>query len=621
MGQCQPLSIPSTFSLGDEEEFSVAATPPTNTFFACHDITLPTKRNQQQRQQQQRSNKKRITTPTTTTTSTTTTSSSINFNTNNRRNFLKLHRPDISQRNMIEPDEVKKVLMSQADELLKRRGLLMMGEQESTSLLQLHQLQDIGYSRGVVDDVDTRTEAGAVSMVSGYTTASHSTIMAGNGGKNSKYHHYNRKQHSLPKRKLVGNGGGVANHRGSIGGLNSVPEDNGIQSLDAVHEIGSQEHLTAARTKLQHGSSSSGANNQRNLQLVERLVNQHHQQRSSIDARRDHYMSVLRLKMKARLGYFYSQRYLMMFPNGPRPDGIHTTTKKKHDIPDLASDSSSASSSSSENSQFIDYGALPPATPIKCSVTDESFLDLAITGSLGLVPRKGNSLPHGYSYQSKNSMIHTNLKSPEHYIVLINRRSGIPLAVCAMKAASGFPVVRIYATRPRVYAQRPAATTQQLGLDWADDLPLFTWAEVVSEGDFPDQMKFSIFMANGSEGRFSSQASYEATFDGNVEQPVIKMVGKTDMERSFSGCALISIRVDDDSSHNNTRNRSNDNLGLNFHIDLAKGIDPALLICFTAIADEVIEKSMRIQCKEQAKRRIRKAAISLSKKRMEAIEW
>ena len=176
---------------------------------------------------------------------------------------------------------------------------------------------------------------------------------------------------------------------------------------------------------------------------------------------------------------------------------------------------------------------------------------------------------------------------------------------CAMKAASGDPVVRIYATRQRVFAQRPAATTRQLGLDWADDLPLYAWAEVVSDGECLNTMKFSVFMANGSEGRFSSQPSYEASLHG-VEHPVIKILGKTDMESTFSGCALISVCVDESSGKGTD---------VSFNLDLAQGIDPALMICFTAIVDEVMETSMRTQCKIHARRRIRKACYSLAKKR------
>jgi hypothetical protein len=469
--------------------------------------------------------------------------------------------------------------MGQADELLHRQGLLeKLGndyqEQEDVML----------YLRARDDNckLDLLSDAEATSMVSGFTTASRSTIVAGNNKIDARRKYSKQVRKSRP------------------GGLTTVTESD----YEADHEY----EKTPPREKLQFkqedgkgaiavGRSPPG--------LLGKLVSN---QQPEIDAKRHRYTSVLRLKMKARLGQFYSQRYLPMFPEGLRPAGV-ITRKNKGGVPDLASESSSGSSDSSEDSHFIDYGALPPLRGVKCSISNESFLDLAVTGSLGLIPRHGQTFrEHQRTTQQYISvMTSSNLKSPDHYIVLINRRSHFPLAVCALKAGSGPPVIRIYATRRRVFGQRPAATTKQLGLEWAVDLPLFTWAEMVTDGNSPEQMKFSIFMANGSDGHFSTHPSYEANFDGDLDEPVIKMIGQTDMERASSGCALISIRVDGDSLHK-------DVAGMSFHIDLARGIDPALMICFTAIADEVIEKSMRQQCKERIQHRIRKASYSLSQK-------
>jgi hypothetical protein len=298
--------------------------------------------------------------------------------------------------------------------------------------------------------------------------------------------------------------------------------------------------------------------------------------------RREEYMSVLHLKMKARLGFYYLQRYLPMVPGAPVPPGL---TKKSDDVPMLVSDDSEDSSSSGI-SQVIEYGSNPPSTPINCSITDSVFMDLAITGSLGLVPR------HGHLTQRAPRR---NQKSPDHYTVLMNRRSGVPLAVCALKSPNELPIVRIYATKQRVNGQRPAASTKQLGLDWACNLPLYAWAEIVTEGLFPDPVRFSIYMASGSEGRFSATPSYRAAFlaDG---APSIKVFGRTDKEQQGTGCALISIDAGDDEEDGD----------LSFHIDVSQGIDPALLICFTAVVDEVMEKSMRLQCRYHSRRRQRR---------------
>ncbi|KAL3937973.1 MAG: hypothetical protein SGARI_001924 [Bacillariaceae sp.] len=510
MGNCQP--IPS--SLEDaEEDFSVAAT--ANSLFACSEMHMamssrPKKSATKGKSGSSLSRKSKCS------------------GGDVRKTFLKLHRPDLAQRSIVEPDEVDKVLMHQADELLHRRGLL---DRIGSNHVRKQDVRDDN------PKLEIMSHTGGASVLSGFTTASHSTVVAGNA-KTSKSKK-SRGGNALP------------------GALNTVSESD----YEADHEY----EKTPPRNKLHLQRNASTSLHLAGTQTSPKQL--------EIDAKRNRYMSVLRLKMKARLGPFYSQRYLPMFPKSPRPVGV-SIPKNRSDVPDLASESSTER-------------------------------------SLGLIPRRGSVSPDQSMTQQSTSFMtsSSNLKSPDHYIVLINRRSGIPLAVCAMKAGSGPPVVRIYATRKRVYGQRPAATTTQLGLEWAQDLPLFTWAEMVTVGKFPEQMKFSIFMANGSEGRFSTHPSYEANFDGNLEEPVIKMIGQTDMERASSGCALVCIRADEDSSHK-------DVAGMSFHIDLARGIDPALMICFTAIADEVIEKSMRDQCKEHVQHRIRKATHSLAKKRM-----
>jgi hypothetical protein len=589
MGQCPSSTIPSTFSL-DEEEFSVAATP--NESMMCHAmLSSPAWRLRKgaicaTRESDLDDDPS----------SSSSSSSNKNKRMNDiRKNFLKLHRPDIAQRCIIEPDEVNQVLAFQAEELLRRRGLVHWNKSPTQQ-----EQEDISDKNEDVADMvsrfDVMSEFGGTSMISGMTTCSKSTIVAGNSSR-TKHFGKSRGDETVTNRS-TGRYSGASTSR-TI--LNSVIEVEGDENLDPRKRASNAEKkLALTSSKLQEFPTTVA-------DVPATLAG------SEIAIRRSQYMSVLRLKIKAHLSFFYKKRYLLMFPDGPKPHGIQSP-KMMFDFHDYLSDTSSESSSSSHNSGSINYGALPPAVTVKCSVTDDAFLDMAVTGSLGLVPRQ-KVISRSTQHARKVINNCNKLKSPDHYIVLINKRSGIPLAVCAMKAASGFPIVRIYATRQRVYSQRPAATTHQLGLDWAEDLPLFTWAEVVSDGDFPCEMNFSIFMASGSEGRFSKQPSYEATFDCSNSQPIIKVLGRTDMEHRLSGCALISIRNDDCSISSSSR--QNDSAGLSFHIDLAQGIDPALLICFTAIADEVIEKSMRMQCTDQARRRIRKASDSLARKRME----
>ena len=560
-----------------------------------------------------------------------------------KKKFLKLHRPDIFQRCIVDPDEVRRILSLQADELFRRQGLKTPDnksagvdfqvssesfetdmlvddddENDANGMKQIMRFHPTA-NKSLFDDIETTSrllsDAGASSLVSGMTgitTASRSTILAGNNATN-----YKKQIGHRPKRSILSNDESLfSNLPPSILKIveEGEPEVTVIPS-DPTENDGDTP-TTAGATAVY--PSLFGRLMRRPEELD--TTNLSH----SIDVRRSQYMSVLRLKMKANLGPFYRQRYHLMFSNSPKLIGPNSDSKESRteaSIPELKTLGSSDVSSTSENSEshngtyktissdYVHYGSLPPVKSIKCSVTGENFLDLAVTGSLGLLPHSnGRDIPWSKPHRNPNQ------KSPDEYIVLVNRRSGFPVAVCALKAAPGYPVVRIYATRQRVFTQRPSATTQQLGIDWAglNDVPLYAWAELVCDGEFPDPVTFCMYMANGSEGRFATQHSYEAAFNPSTtnnnnnsnkysrmgrskslsSQFVIQVKGRTDLERVLSGCALISLRGDDDG-------------GGSFNIDLSQGIDPALLICFTAIIDEIVEKYMRTQCKTRARNKIR----------------
>jgi hypothetical protein len=216
------------------------------------------------------------------------------------------------------------------------------------------------------------------------------------------------------------------------------------------------------------------------------------------------------------------------------------------------------------------------------------FMDLAITGSLGLVERSAETASALPSSSSR-------AKCPSHYIVLINRRSGVPLAVCALKSKHGPPVVRIYATKSRVIGQRPAASTEELGLTWTDSYPLFAWAEFTNEGEFPMPARYSLYMASGSDGRFEKEPSYRASHQ-TTGSPDVFMVGRTQTETDFKGCAILSM-VSDESSNEEPY----------MSLSMSRGVDPALMICFAAIIDETLEKAMRLNCELSAKKAIRRS--------------
>lgn len=302
------------------------------------------------------------------------------------------------------------------------------------------------------------------------------------------------------------------------------------------------------------------------------------------------FYDVLHLKMKLNLAGYYLNHYLTMFPDSITPAGIVRTAaaspgREREAAPRLKSISSDSSSLSSVTS-WVGFGSEIPSSPVCLLADGSAFMDLAITGSLGLVDQKsGQGSPAAVSSAKQ--------KNPEHYIVLINQRSSVPLAVCALKALHGPPVVRIYATKQRVVGQKPAASTGDLGLTWTDSYPLFAWAELTTEGEFPMPTSYSIYMASGSGGRFEKEPSYRASHQ-IIGSPDISIVGRTQTETEYSGCALLSIVSDEQSDEQPF-----------LSLSIARGIDPALLICFAAIVDETMEKTMRLHCELKKKKELR----------------
>ena len=302
------------------------------------------------------------------------------------------------------------------------------------------------------------------------------------------------------------------------------------------------------------------------------------------------FYNVLYLKMKLNLADYYLNHYLTMFPESITPTGVVRAVtacsgRKREEAPWLKSISSDSSSSSSIPPE-VGFGSGVTSSPICLLADGSTFMDLAITGSLGLVDRKswkGSPVAGSPAKQ----------KSPEHYIVLINQRSGVPLAVCALKSRHGPPIVRIYATTKRVVGQKPAASTGDLGLTWSDSYPLFAWAEFTTEGEFPMPTYYCLYMASGLSGRFEKEPSYRASHQ-ITGSPDISVVGRTQSETEYSGCALLSIVSDE---------KSDVKPFLSLSISL--GIDPALLICFAAIVDETMEKTMRLHCELHRKKKMR----------------
>jgi hypothetical protein len=502
-------------------------------------------------------------------------SSSDNTDSNINKGFLKIHKPDHADKCILDPSEVYKALKMQTSvEMLIRDDSA--DEQDNQSIM---------YQRADDEDVSRiGTSSVASTFFSDFSQSEISAITTNTTDTCATRPVGNLDKHTVRKRKTKKTFSVMANiDRGrrnfSFDSIDKEEEDPMTRTSPApkfsINDV--KKDLAAAERDLggrQARKWRIARIRQRHVERIEdtisyvEKISSYFQLQPVAKERTDEYTPVLHLTMKANLVGFYQQRFLPLFPTSPTPPGLSKSAGQSasDDLPGLAPDSSNTSSASGS----IEFGAIPPSSPIRLLASNSVFMDLAITGSLGLVPR----------VRARNvSPPRDNQKNPDHYTVLLNQRSGIPLAVCALKSLTGPPVIRIYATKQRVQGQRPAATTKQLGLEWTSSYPLYAWAEIVTNGEFPNPLNFAMYMATGSKGRFSATPSYQAAFlaDGS---PDIKVVGRTGKERDTTGCALISIK--------------NDGSGENpcFHLDISQGIDPALLICFTAVVDEAFENSM-----------------------------
>jgi hypothetical protein len=277
------------------------------------------------------------------------------------------------------------------------------------------------------------------------------------------------------------------------------------------------------------------------------------------------YGKALHLKVKAHMGSYYFGHYLKEFPDSPVPESLDLSRTSSFECP------SRTWTDDSHSQNGVNYGDLVHSSPIQMMVDDSDFMDLGITGSLGLVKRFEVS-------QSRQR-----LKNPNHYKVLLNRRSGVPLAVCALRSPHGHPVVRIYTVKQRFFGQKSPATTRNLGLAWCEQpYPLYPWAEFTAEGEFPEATRYSLFMSTGAEGCFETTPSYRA-HHRTLGSPEILVMGKTETEMDLKGAAFISLQ-------------SNSQDEDYFAISVSRGIDPALMLCLACIVDETMDYTLRAQC-------------------------
>ena len=455
------------------------------------------------------------------------------------RPFLKVHRADEEQRCLLDPREVSSALAEQAEELIRREMVVASrGKIKESWSDDIEEMS--AESLSAVDDDSS------VVAPSAFTTVSEATQAAGNVEPS------HRQDSTTSRGTLLGEDDFSLNQEVS----------EGVRRVLLKGDMRKESFATC-------GIDPSCVEDDLDPEYV-RLVQRH--------------AAVLHLKMIPQCTKYFQKHLSRMLPDNPITRAVaEGITSTKLSPPRKKSRPPGITPATPDSASQYDVGfcsSCPPSFPVTLLATDTCFMDLAVTGSLGLANREN---PRIVSQERKR------LKSPDHYVVLVNRRSGVPLTVCALKAAStGPPVVRIFATKRRVYGQHPAATTHQLGLDWSDSLPLYTWAEIVTEGRYPGRVRYSIFMATGSDGKFEKNPRYCAVHETS-ETSEIRVVGRTDSEKLYAGCAVLSMCTDHDAI---------DEEDVFFRISLSRGIDPALLICFCAFVDESLEKAMRLQCQK-----------------------
>eukprot|EP00522_Entomoneis_paludosa_P015143 CAMPEP_0172461154 /NCGR_PEP_ID=MMETSP1065-20121228/39566_1 /TAXON_ID=265537 /ORGANISM="Amphiprora paludosa, Strain CCMP125" /LENGTH=541 /DNA_ID=CAMNT_0013216389 /DNA_START=199 /DNA_END=1824 /DNA_ORIENTATION=+ len=487
--------------------------------------------------------------------------------------FLKLHLQERPDKCILEPKLVVQALVRQAEELVRREL-----EEDSPVEHELREPYDMtnhasknSSVSSMASETISRADTGGVvssvvmSMSSNVTSVSAATPVAGNFNRYAS----RRKTHALPQSppKLLGN------HVD----LNDTLHRDLNRIIDAITKVEEKNRMNYSVTKPVYARIKAPGC----LVIPQTSMDQNPQPMVSHEAKL--HLITLHLRINPRCAKYFQSHLSRLLPHHPFSmavsSGISSSdlspSRRGRGLPRLVrTDSDSISSMSAD----IDFGEGPPSQPVQLLVDDSTFLDLGLTGSLGLVdrPRENIRVMGGRKF----------LKPPAHYIVLLNRRSGAPLAVCALKNTSGGdPVVRIYATKRRAYGQRPAASTRKLGFHWTESFPLYTWAEIVTEGRYPNPVKYSIFMASGNDGRFEEVPSYLAEHS-SVGSSEIRILGMTDRETEYTGCAVLCLSKDYESNEED----------LFFRLSVSKGVDPALFVCFAAFVDELMEKTMRMEC-------------------------
>mmetsp|Transcript_12614 Transcript_12614/g.25250 ORF Transcript_12614/g.25250 Transcript_12614/m.25250 type:complete len:371 (+) Transcript_12614:245-1357(+) len=178
----------------------------------------------------------------------------------------------------------------------------------------------------------------------------------------------------------------------------------------------------------------------------------------------------------------------------------------------------------------------------------EDFPRLSLSGSLGF--DKDTSL--------RNC-------SKGDFITLLDEESQKPLTICVLINPYAQPVIHIYSMKPRVEGQKPCSAMRR-----KYPLPVYRWASVEIEGQFPLPVRYSIFLAEKND-IFQKEPSFVARHSdvGSLE---VLVSGRTEKETKMKGCCIINLK---DSF---------------LHLTISPGVDPAIFVCLSAIIDEYMKE-------------------------------
>eukprot|EP00816_Leptocylindrus_hargravesii_P008227 CAMPEP_0196807292 /NCGR_PEP_ID=MMETSP1362-20130617/7252_1 /TAXON_ID=163516 /ORGANISM="Leptocylindrus danicus, Strain CCMP1856" /LENGTH=482 /DNA_ID=CAMNT_0042181139 /DNA_START=313 /DNA_END=1761 /DNA_ORIENTATION=+ len=279
---------------------------------------------------------------------------------------------------------------------------------------------------------------------------------------------------------------------------------------------------------------------------------------------------ILVLRMRVNFADFYRSTYLDAFPRHIEKGSAQARTIDAAPEVAPAHSHDSLMQALSVDSEMEKDGSAPRNVRLALSQNKEMFLNLFLQGSLGLKDQDA-ALMGGTHQVSVISHVARTSNHNSKQLVLLDRRTRSPVAVCTLKSKYGPPVITIHSPNPNVFCQAPSPGIKFEGR------ALYPYAEFHVEGEWPLPVRYSISFAVGNN-RYEDQPSYRASHI-KVGSPDISVVGKTGSESVMTGCCLINLSKSSD----------------RFTLSIAKGVDPAIFICLAAIVDEVLEHTMRRQ--------------------------